>query len=140
MAEKIRTLGPGTLDIGAESDAAHFAVDATNVALEPSSKVGDAQTFLDGHEEAGTLTTTYSLTGSILEDYSAGGAQAYCWKHRGQSVPFVFKPSNQSGLTINGNILVVPLTIGGDVKEKNSIKFEFTATDVDEDFDAQPAA
>lgn len=137
MADKIRTLGPGTLDIGQDSDAAHFAVDATNVALEPDSKVGDSQTFLDGHEEAGALTTTYSLTGSILEDYSANGAQAYCWKHKGESLPFTFKPSNNAPLTVKGNVLVVPLQIGGDVKEKNSIKFEFTATNIDLDYGSQ---
>lgn len=131
MPDKIRTLGPGTLDIGSEAEMSHFAVDATNVALEPDSKVGNSQTFLDGHEEAGSLTTTYSLTGSILEDYSQNGAQAYCWKHKGESQPFTFKPSNSAPLTVKGNVLIVPLNIGGDVKEKNSIKFEFTATDVD---------
>ena len=70
MADKIRTLGPGSLVIGAADDQRRLDVDCTSVELAPDNSSEDPDTYLDGHEEGGELTSTWKLSGSIGEDYS----------------------------------------------------------------------
>ncbi len=128
--EKIRTLGPGTLMIGETASQQKFDADTTNVKLKPDVSTSDPTTFLDGHEESGEATVTWKMTGSITEDFSAGGVQAFCIKNMGKSLPFTFKPNKNAALSATGKVKIVPLAIGGDVKTQNSQDFEFEATDV----------
>lgn len=136
MTDKVRTLGPGTLKIGETSSEQKFDVDATKVTLTPEVSEGDTITFLDGSQETDEATITYKLSGTIKEDYSAAGCQAFCWKNQGKIMPFTFKPNNNASLEITGKVTVRPLAVGGDVKAKNDIDFEFKATDVDMNFQA----
>lgn len=131
MAAKFRTLGAGTLKIGATGSEQHFDADTTKVQLSPDVSEGDTITFLDGSQETGEATITYKLSGTIKEDYSSTSVQAFCWKNKGAEMPFTFKPNNSAALEITGKVTIQPLAIGGDVKSKNDIDFEFTATEVD---------
>lgn len=90
MADKIRTLGPGTLTIGSGSTQYKLDVDCTNAELAPSNSADDPDTYLDGHEEGGALTTTWTLSGSIGEDYSMTGAQVFCLNHAGETMTAEF--------------------------------------------------
>ena len=67
---KTRTLGPGSLKIGASGSEQDFSADVINTALEPSTETEDNDNFLDGHTEGGSQTETWALTGSIKEDFS----------------------------------------------------------------------
>lgn len=130
MADKIRTLGPGSLVIGTDDDSYKFDVDCTSVELAPSNSSEDPDTYLDGHEEGGALTTTWTLSGSIGEDYSMGGAQVWCLNHTGEEKAAKFIPNTKGSLQLDMKVTVAPIAFGGDVKTKNKKDFEFAATEV----------
>lgn len=131
MATKIRTLGPGKLDIGESSDIRNLAADCTNVTLTPSNDTEDADNYLDGHVEGGATTTNWELGGSIAEDYSMDGAQVWCLRNSGKTMPFTWTPNTGGGLSIKGNVTIQPIGFGGDVKSKNKLDFTFPATDIE---------
>ena len=62
MADKIRTLGPGSLVIGSDADQYRLDVDCTSVELAPDNSSEDPDTYLDGHEECCELTGTWKLS------------------------------------------------------------------------------
>lgn len=135
MAEgKIRTLGPGSLTIGPTSGgsgtAQNFAADCTNVTLTPDTSTDDAINFLDGTSEAGAQTTTWTLGGTIKENFSNTSLQTWCMDNAGKTFPFVFVPSTEGDLELGGNVTIAPIAFGGDVKSKNDQDFSFAATDV----------
>jgi len=83
---KIRTLGPGQLIIGGDTAKQNFDADCTKAALTPKTDVDDTQTFLDGHDEAGTQTTTWTLDVTIKEDFSTTGLSAWCFTNQGKTM------------------------------------------------------
>ena len=90
---KTRTLGPGSLKIGASGSEQDFSADVINTALEPSTDTEDNDNFLDGHTEGGSQTETWALTGSIKEDFSMNGLQVWCLKNSGKTLPFEWVPN-----------------------------------------------
>lgn len=128
--EKTRTLGPGSLKIGASSNEQDFSADVINTALEPSTDTEDNDNFLDGHTEGGSQTETWALTGSIKEDFSLNGLQVWCLKNSGKTLPFVWVPNLKGGVKLTGNVVIASIPFGGDVKTKNSNDFSFVAIDV----------
>ncbi|WP_288516789.1 hypothetical protein [uncultured Bifidobacterium sp.] len=128
---KVRTLGPGSLKIG-DTDSEHdFSADVTNTALEPSTDTEDPDNFLDGHSEGGSQTESWTLTGSVKEDFSMDGLQVWCNQHSGEELPFTFIPNKLSGtVQWKGKVTIASIQIGGDVKSKNANDFSFAATDV----------
>lgn len=128
---KVRTLGPGSLKIGDTDSEKDFSADVTNTALEPSTDTEDPDNFLDGHSEGGSQTESWTLTGSVKEDFSMDGLQVWCNQHSGDELPFTFIPNNKSGtVQWKGKVTIASIQIGGDVKSKNANDFSFAATDV----------
>lgn len=127
---KIRTLGPGSLKIGATGSEQDFSADVTNTALEPSTDTEDPDNFLDGHSEGGSQTESWTLTGSVKEDFSMEGLQVWCNQHSGEELPFVFVPNTSGSVQWSGNVTIASIQIGGDVKSKNANDFSFAATNV----------
>lgn len=130
MATKTRILGPGSLTIGEAGDAKDFSADCTNLKVTPSTSSEDPDTFLDGHEESGAQTTAWTVEGTVKEDYSTDGVQAWCLTHAGETLPFTMIPNTGAKLKITGNLTVAPIGFGGDVKSRNDIDFSFSATDI----------
>ena len=130
MADKIRTLGTGSLVIGSDTDTYKLDMDCTNVELVPDNSSEDPDNFLDGHVEGGELTTSWKLSGSIGEDYSMSGAQVYCLNHAGETKHAKFIPNTKGALQLNMSVVIAPIAFGGDVKTRNKKDFEFAATDV----------
>lgn len=127
---KVRTLGPGSLKIG-DTDSEHdFSADVTNTALEPSTDTEDPDNFLDGHSEGGSQTESWTLTGSVKEDFSMEGIQVWCNQHSGEELPFTFIPNKSGTVQWKGKVTIASIQIGGDVKSKNANDFSFAATDV----------
>ena len=127
---KIRTLGPGSLTIGNPGSQQTFAADCTNVALTPDTSTDDELNFLDGHTEAGEQTVTWTLEGTIKEDFSMTGLAVWCFQHQGQQLPFTFVPSTSGDVKWQGVVQVAPVGVGGDVKTKNDQDFSFVATNI----------
>lgn len=127
---KVRTLGPGSLKIGATGSEHDFSADVTNTALEPSTDTEDPDNFLDGHSEGGSQTESWTLTGSVKEDFSMEGLQVWCNQHSGEELPFTFIPNTSGTVQWKGKVTIASIQIGGDVKSKNANDFSFAATDV----------
>lgn len=130
MATKIRTLGPGSLTIGEPGSPESFGADVTNVTLTPDTSTDDAINFLDGSSEAGAQITTWTLGGTIKENFNMDSLQVWCLTNAGQTKPFTFIPSNEGNLQLSGSVTIAPVGFGGDVKTKNDQEFSFTAADV----------
>lgn len=127
---KVRTLGPGSLKIGGAGNEHDFSADVTNTALEPSTDTEDPDNFLDGHSEGGSQTESWTLTGSVKEDFSMEGLQVWCNQHSGDELPFTFIPNTSGTVQWKGKVTIASIQIGGDVKSKNANDFSFAATDV----------
>lgn len=127
---KIRTLGPGSLLIGDPASAQKFDADATNAVLTPKADTDDKSDFLDGTSEAGAQTVSWTLDGSIKENFSADSLQSWCFDNAGKTMPFTFVPNLDGAIGFSGDVLIAPLAVGGDVKKKNDQDFSFTATNV----------
>lgn len=127
---KVRTLGPGSLKIGSTGSEHDFSADVTNTALEPSTDTEDPDNFLDGHSEGGSQTESWTLTGSVKEDFSMEGIQVWCNQHSGEELPFTFIPNKSGTVQWKGKVTIASIQIGGDVKSKNANDFSFAATDV----------
>lgn len=127
---KVRTLGPGSLKIGDTGSEHDFSADVTNTALEPSTDTEDPDNFLDGHSEGGSQTESWTLTGSVKEDFSMEGIQVWCNQHSGEELPFTFIPNKSGTVQWKGKVTIASIQIGGDVKSKNANDFSFSATDV----------
>lgn len=127
---KVRTLGPGSLKIGDTGSEHDFSADVTNTALEPSTDTEDPDNFLDGHSEGGSQTESWTLTGSVKEDFSMNGLQVWCNQRSGEELPFTFIPNTSGTVQWKGKVTIASIQIGGDVKSKNANDFSFAATDV----------
>ncbi len=127
---KIRTLGPGILKIGASGSEKDFSADVINTALQPNVDTEDPDNFLDGHTEAGSQTESWTLTGSIKEDFSMDGIQVWCNQNSGKVLPFTFVPNTNGTVKWEGNVTIASIQVGGDAKNKNSNDFSFAATEV----------
>lgn len=127
---KVRTLGPGQLLIGDGQDSQKFDVDCTKTSLTPKSDTDDADEFLDGHTESGAQTVSWTLDTTVKEDFSKDGIQAWCFQHSGETKPFTFVPNDKGTLAFQGDVLIAPIGIGGDVKKRNEQDVSFTATNV----------
>jgi hypothetical protein len=127
---KVRTLGPGSLKIGDTDSEQDFSADVTNTALEPSTDTDDPDNFLDGHSEGGSQIESWTLTGSVKEDFSMDGLQVWCNQHSGEELPFTFIPNTSGTVQWKGKVTIASIQIGGDVKSKNANDFSFSATGV----------
>lgn len=120
-------LGPGHLKIGATGSPREFATMLTKASLNTDTKTGDPIDVLSGDQFAGDDTYTFTLAGTLLQDYDMDSLELYCYENRGKEEPFVFVPSNAGAVQWSGIVKIRPVaSIGGDVKKKNTSDFEFT--------------
>lgn len=122
-----RTLGPGSLSIGPSGTPKQFAGDVTKVSVTPSTDSEDDIPLLDGTNESGEDTTSWALSGTMLDKYTMTSLTVWCAQNAGAEVPFLFTPSDDSSadLEIGGVVKIRPVAIGGEVKKKNTNDFEF---------------
>lgn len=118
-------VGPGTLVIGEVGSTEAFEAQVTSAQVEWSVDSEDDENVLSGDVVAGDDTFTAVLSGSLFQDIAAGGIVAYTWTNKGEVVPFTFIPNTVADRQITGEIKIVPITVGGDVKKKAKSDFEF---------------
>ena len=118
-------LGPGTLTLGASGTLKEFAAHTTATSLEPSYSDGDVIDLLDGSVEREQDEETWTLSGTIRQELTASALEDWCLTNAGTEMPFTFKPVNNVEKSYTGTVRVRAVTIGGDVKTKNTSDFEF---------------
>lgn len=121
MPIKTFKMGPGTLKLGV-AGATDASAQITNARVEWDESVTstDAVPVLDGQELAGEDEATYAATlaGNVVQDIDAAGLVAWSWTNKGQVVDFEFVPNTVEGRAVTGQVRVVPITLGGDVKQR----------------------
>lgn len=125
MAAKTHKLGPGSLKFGATGSEQEFAVGCRQVAVEPETEEGDMVPVLSGDEYSEGDEDSYTLTGEILQTYEASSFILWAHENHGTEVPFVFVPDNDKDFGVTGTVKVRRVTIGGEVKERNTSEFEW---------------
>lgn len=123
-----RTLGPGSLKIGATASAREWAGDLTKCTLTPNTSGEDPTPLLDGTDLDGEETTTWELGGTIVDDFDYDSLQNFCIANAGKVLPFMWTPNNTGGTDYSGSVKIRPIAIGGDVKKKNTNDFTFPLT------------
>lgn len=125
----IRTLGPGKLTITDTGKGRDFSAQVTKVQLAASNNTDDPINFLDGSQDTST-STDWTLEGTIVDDFDADNLSAWCFDHAGEQMPFEWVPNAKGKIKWTGNVNVSAVSIGGDVKSKNTNDFSFPVTDL----------
>src|SRR5262245_43884375 len=116
MPAKTVKLGPGELSIGETGTAIDFTCQVTAAHVDWEADVGDDTQVLCGETVPGERTYTSTLAGTLYQDLGAtpAGIVDYSWSHKGEEVPFVFVPNTAAAVQVAGNLILDPLTVGGD--------------------------
>lgn len=112
-----RSLGPGTLTLGAGALEASSQLTSCKVTPSENVESGDAIQVLSGErlEADETVSHSFVLEGNFLQDQGAvSSVVAFSWDQAGTEVPFSFTPATADGVSVTGTLVPVPLTIGGD--------------------------
>ncbi|WP_373148177.1 hypothetical protein [Bifidobacterium breve] len=125
----IRTLGPGKLTIADTGKGRDFSAQVTKVQLAASNNTDDPINFLDGSQDTST-STDWTLEGTIVDDFDADNLSAWCFDHAGEQMPFEWVPNDKGKIKWTGNVNVSAVSIGGDVKSKNTNDFSFPVTNL----------
>ncbi|MCU4295814.1 hypothetical protein D3I60_01740 [Brevibacterium permense] len=128
MAIKKQKLGPGTLVFGDTGTSKEFGVGVTKCAIEPEYDEGDTVVVLSGDRDTEEAEFSGNITGEFYQEYSMDSLMAWTWEHNGETMPFVFTPLKDGGISVNGECKVRPVTIGGDVDSDNTSEFEWSLT------------
>jgi hypothetical protein len=121
-----RTLGPGSLKIGETASVREWAGELTKTSLEPNTSSEDPIPTLDGGQVDGEDSYTWSLKGTLLDNFDFDSLQVFALNNKGKLLPFVWTPNSEGGVDFSGVIKIRPIALGGDVKKKNTNDFEFT--------------
>lgn len=126
MAVNTITVGPGKLTIGASSDLTTFEGQVTSCRLVPSVDQGDNIAVLSGESVAGDRTESWSLEGTLLQDFGSTGSRTeWLFNNRGETHVFEFEPSTAAGKKFTGSLVVEAIEVGGDVNTKPTSDFNF---------------
>lgn len=118
-------LGPGQLTFGEVGTESEWGAQVTACTLEPETDEGDSMFFLDGSEDSDE-TTSYTLTGSLAQSYDETSLLIWAKENAGTSLPFTFRPRSDKPLVCTGTVKIRAVSIGGDVRTKNTSDFTFT--------------
>lgn len=114
----VRKLGNGLLQIGAAATAVDLAVRCSSATIKWKKDADDSEEMLSGDVEAGDVTYTAQLTAKVKQgDLSSSGLVAFTWSHKGEQLPFTYRPYSD-GAEIVGELVIDPLDVGGDVGSK----------------------
>ena len=126
MTIKSQKLVKGLLSIGETGTLTEWGGQVRAVSLAAEYDKEDDIVVLSGEKEAGDETKTETLSGTVLDDYSAAGSIfKFSKEHEGEELPFIWEPNTEAGLRITGVLKMRQISIGGDVDTKNENDFEF---------------
>lgn len=118
MAIQTYTLGPGKLLLGPDPEF-DVSGQVRNCRVEPSESVTTREAIgvLSGEElpKVDSAEFSYVLAGTMLQSLVADGVIDWSWEKAGTEQQAIFVPNNAALRAVKGTIVVVPLTIGGDV-------------------------
>lgn len=125
MAVPAHKLGPGILEFGEAGSLISFAARARKVEIKHDVDEDDTIPVLSGDEIEGAETETYTVGGSIFQDYSTSSPIVWAHVNAGKVVPWTFTPDADKAIKYTGFVKVRRLDAGGDVKARNESEFEW---------------
>lgn len=127
MTIKSQKLTKGLLTIGETGTPTEWGGQVRAVSLTPDYDKEDDIAVLSGEKLAGDETKTETLSGTVLDDYSATGSIfTFSKENEGKELPFVWEPNSvDGGLRVTGKIKMRQISIGGAVDTRNENDFEF---------------
>lgn len=123
MPVKSDKLGPGTLTFGETASASEWGGQLTKCLIEPKTETEDAIPVLSGEELAGDVTDSAELSGTVLQSYDRESLLLWSHEHNGEEMTFRFVPNSGAELEVTGRVKIQRLSIGGDVKTRNTSDF-----------------
>lgn len=127
MPAVVNKLGPGTISVG--TTPLDFSCQVTAAHVDWSVDEGDDTIVLCGETVPGARTYSSVFAGTLLQDLSAAagsGIVEYSWTHKGEQMAFEFVPSTTAGKQVTGQLIIDPLSVGGDEAGQNmSSDFEW---------------
>ena len=127
MPIKSQKLTKGLLTIGETGTTSEWGGQVRAVTLTLEYDKEDDIPVLSGEKIDGDETKTETLSGTVLDDYSAAGSIfVFSKENEGKILPFVWEPNSEDGtLRITGNLRMRQIALGGDVDTRNENDFEF---------------
>lgn len=124
---KSQKLTKGLLTIGETGTPSEWGGQVRAVSLAAEYDKEDDIPVLSGEKLAGDETKTETLSGTVLDDYSATDSIfTFSKENEGAELPFVWEPNSvDGGLRVTGVIKMRQISIGGDVDTRNENDFEF---------------
>jgi hypothetical protein len=113
-------LGPGTLTLGEVGTPLDISCQIISAMVEWDKDKDDDITVLCGDIAAGATTYSATLTGELFQDVDdPAGILATSWTNKGEETPFVFTPNTTAGTTVEGILVLDPISFGGDEAKAN---------------------
>lgn len=125
MAVVAHKLGPGHLTFGEAATEKEFGMSCPEVSLEPVADDGDTIVVLSGDELHDDPDETFTLTGTVYQEFSMDSLVIWAKENSGVVMPFVFVPASSGSLQITGRVKIKPVRIGGEVRTRNTSDFSF---------------
>jgi hypothetical protein len=117
--------GPGSLVFGEVGSTEEFNAQVTTCQVEWDVDSDDDVQLLSGGTLAGDDEYTAKLSGELVQDIKASGINTWSWEHKGEVMPFVFIPNTVEDRQVSGEVKVLPLMVGGEVKKRAMAEFEW---------------
>lgn len=127
MAIRSHKLGPGSLVFGETGTEQEFASQLRSCSLTPDVEEEDPIPVLSGEEIAGDEDYAWTISGTILDDYTMDSLAVWAHENKGTVLPFEFIPNADAdgAMSWKGTAKIRPIAHGGDVKARNENDFEF---------------
>jgi hypothetical protein len=121
MPAIVNKLGPGTLSIGSAGTEVDFTCQVTAARVEWSADAEDDIETLCGDTVPGARNYSATLSGTLFNDLgTAAGIVEFSWTNKGTTQPFIFQPSQTTGVKeVHGSLIVDPISVGGDEVGQN---------------------
>jgi hypothetical protein len=116
----------GTLTFGTDTGTDPFSCQVSNIRITPTADDdGDEVETLCGDKIAPGKKMSYTLAGTIVQDFDVDGFLQYCWDNQTETVPFTWTPNTTGAPTWTGDVVIIALEEGGDVNTRLTTDFEF---------------
>lgn len=124
---KSTVLGPGILEFGEVGSLKDFSCQVTSITVGMDPDRDDPTPTLCGGALVNEATYEATLEATLVQDLEESGIVKWSWDNRGVTMPVRYVPNRKAGLEITGEIVVDPISIGGDVKKRNTsdVKWAF---------------
>ncbi|AEG84513.1 hypothetical protein QP992_00320 [Corynebacterium ulcerans] len=123
--ENYLTLGPGTFTVG-EGITNSWEDYIKSITIDIDSSQGDPTVVLSGKVIAAESTYRGKAKFTTFQTLKKGGLIDYSWENAGKQVPFTFTPkSGKSGAKIEGQLVVQPISIGGEAGTRTTSDVEW---------------